>query len=35
VVDLITTIGFYVMVAIVLVGFRVDIPGGGAPPLPA
>jgi len=35
VVDLFTTIGFYVMVAIVLVGFRVDIPDGGAPPLPA
>lgn len=34
VVDLITTIGFYVMVAIVLVGFRVDIPGGGGAPLP-
>jgi len=34
VVDLITTIGFYVMVAIVLVGFRVGIPGGQPAPLP-
>ena len=33
-VDLVTTIGFYVMVAIVLVGFRVDIPEGGTNPLP-
>lgn len=32
VVDLVTTIGFYVMVAVVLVGFRVDIPDGGAKP---
>ena len=34
VIDLVTTIGFYVMVAVVLVGFRVDIPDGGAKPLP-
>lgn len=34
VVDLITTIGFYAMVAIVLVGFRVDVPTGDTP-LPA
>jgi len=34
VVDLITTVGFYVMVAVVLVGFRVDIPGNPAAPLP-
>jgi len=34
VVDLITTIGFYVMVAVVLVGFRVDVPTGEKP-LPA
>ena len=34
VVDLVTTIGFYVMVAVVLVGFRVDIPDGGPTPLP-
>jgi 4-carboxymuconolactone decarboxylase len=35
VVDLVTTIGFYVMVAIVLVGFRVDILQGDPEPLPA
>jgi len=34
VVDLVTTIGFYVMVAMVLVGFRVDVPDGGPKPLP-
>jgi len=34
VLDLITIIGFYTMVAIVLVGFEVDIPDGGAKPLP-
>jgi 4-carboxymuconolactone decarboxylase len=31
VVDLVTTIGFYVMVAVVLVGFRIDVPGGARP----
>ena len=31
VIDLITTIGFYVMVAIVLVGYRVDVPTGDRP----
>ncbi|MDA1326341.1 MAG: carboxymuconolactone decarboxylase family protein [Proteobacteria bacterium] len=33
VLDLVTIIGFYTMVAIVLVGFDVDIPDGGAKPL--
>jgi len=31
--DLVTIIGFYTMVAVVLVGFDVDIPGGGDNPL--
>lgn len=31
VLDLVTTIGFYVMVAVVLVTYRVDVPGGGTP----
>ncbi|MDA0990422.1 MAG: carboxymuconolactone decarboxylase family protein [Verrucomicrobia bacterium] len=31
--DLVTIIGFYTMVAIVLVGFDVDIPDGGNKPL--
>ena len=31
--DLVTIIGFYTMVAIVLVGFDVDIPDGGDKPL--
>ena len=34
VLDLVTIIGFYTMVAVVLVGFDVDIPDGGAKPLP-
>jgi 4-carboxymuconolactone decarboxylase len=33
VLELVTIIGFYTMVAVVLVSFRVDIPDGGAPPL--
>ena len=33
VLELVTIIGFYTMVAVVLVSFRVDIPNGGAPPL--
>ena len=32
--DLVTIIGFYTMVAVVLVSFDVDIPDGGAKPLP-
>ena len=35
VLDLVTVVGFYTMVAIVLVAFDVDIPDGGAKPLPA
>lgn len=35
VLDLVTIIGFYTMVAMVLVAFDVDIPDGGAKPLPA
>ena len=35
VVDLVTAVGFYVMVAIVLVGFQVDILNGDPKPLPA
>ena len=31
--DLVTIIGFYTMVAVVLVGFDVDVPDGGAKPL--
>jgi 4-carboxymuconolactone decarboxylase len=34
VLDLVTIVGFYTMVAIVLVAFEVDIPDGGAKPLP-
>lgn len=34
VLDLVTIIGFYTMLAIVLAAFRVDIPDGGTPPLP-
>ena len=34
VLDLVTIIGFYTMVAVVLVAFRVDIPDGGENPLP-
>ena len=34
VLELVTIIGFYTMVAMVLVSFRVDVPGGGASPLP-
>ena len=34
VLDLVTIVGFYTMVAMVLVAFRVDIPDGGANPLP-
>ena len=34
VLELVTIIGFYTMVAMVLVSFRVDIPDGGANPLP-
>jgi len=33
VLDLVTIIGFYTMVAIVLVSFDVDIPDGGPKPL--
>jgi 4-carboxymuconolactone decarboxylase len=33
--DLVTIIGFYTMVAMVLVAFEVDVPDGGAKPLPA
>jgi 4-carboxymuconolactone decarboxylase len=33
--DLVTIIGFYTMVAVVLVSFDVDIPDGGDKPLPA
>jgi 4-carboxymuconolactone decarboxylase len=33
VLELVTIIGFYTMVAVVLVSFRVDIPDDGAPPL--
>jgi len=32
--DLVTVIGFYTMVAIVLAAYRVDIPDGGENPLP-
>lgn len=35
VLDLVTIIGFYTMVAVVLVSIDVDIPDGGAKPLPA
>jgi len=35
VLDLTTIIGFYTMVALVLVAFAVDIPDGGPKPLPA
>ncbi len=31
--DLVTIIGFYTMVAVVLVSFDVDVPDGGAKPL--
>ena len=34
VLELVTIIGFYTMVAMVLTTYRVDIPGGGAYPLP-
>lgn len=34
VLDLVTIIGFYTMVAVVLVAFQVNIPDGGANPLP-
>jgi 4-carboxymuconolactone decarboxylase len=34
VLDLVTVIGFYTMVAIVLVAFDVDIPDDGKKPLP-
>jgi len=34
VLDLVTIIGFYTMVAVVLVAFQVDIPDGGEKPLP-
>lgn len=34
VLDLVTIIGFYTLVAMVLVAFRVDIPDGGEKPLP-
>ena len=35
VLDLVTIIGFYTMVAVVLVSIDVDIPDGGPKPLPA
>jgi len=35
VIDLVTVIGFFTMVAAVLVAFEVPIPDGRAPPLPA
>ena len=33
VLDLVTTVGFYTMVATLVVTFQIDIPGGGPLPL--
>src|SRR6201992_1800017 len=35
VVDLVAVTGFYVMVSAVVIAGRIEIPGGGAPPMPA